>query len=153
EALAVGVTMESGCPLWFSRKSHVPTPIKHLRYYGDLARTYEYDDTRRTGADTSIVTQEPAGVVAAITPWNGPLSSPMLKVAPALAAGCSVVLKSSEEAPLSAFAIADALHTAGLPEGALSVVPADRLVGQQLVDHPEVDKIAFTGSTTAGKNI
>lgn len=152
EELAVGVTMESGCRLWFGRRSHVRTPIKHLRYYGDLVRTYEYDDTRRAGADTSIVTQEPAGVVAAITPWNGPLSSPMLKVAPALAAGCSVVLKSSEEAPLYAFAIADALHSAELPEGALSVVPADRLVGQQLVDHPEVDKIAFTGSTTAGKS-
>lgn len=151
--LAVGVTSEVGCPIWFSERSHVPNPIRHLRYYADMAKEFQYDERRTDCVNTSLVTQEPVGVVGAITPWNGPLSSPALKLAPALAAGCSVVLKSSREAPLSAYALADAFLAAGLPEGVLSIIPADRVVGQALVDHPEVDKIAFTGSTRAGMKI
>jgi betaine-aldehyde dehydrogenase len=92
-------------------------------------------------------------VVGAVTPWNGPLSTPSLKVAPALAAGCSVVLKPPPETPLAAYAMADALTEAGLPEGVLSIVPGDREAGQHLVEHREVDKVAFTGSTAAGKKI
>jgi betaine-aldehyde dehydrogenase len=100
-----------------------------------------------------VVTQEPVGVVGAITPWNGPLSTPSLKIAPALAAGCSVILKPPPETPLTAYAFADAFTEAGLPLGVLSILPADREAGQYLVDHPEVDKIAFTGSSAAGKAI
>jgi len=92
-------------------------------------------------------------VVGAITPWNGPLSTPALKAAPALAAGCSVVLKPPPETPLTAYLLADALAAAGLPEGVLSIVPADREVGEHLVRHRDVDKIAFTGSTAAGRRI
>lgn len=153
DELAVTVTSEVGCPIWFSERSHVPNPIKHLRYYADMTKDFQYDERRTDGVNSSIVTQEPVGVVGAITPWNGPLSSPALKLAPALAAGCSVVLKSSREAPLSAYALADAFLEAGLPEGVLSIIPADRVVGQMLVDHQEVDKIAFTGSTEAGMKI
>lgn len=151
--LAVTITSEVGCPIWFSERSHVPNPIKHLRYYADMAKSFAYDERRTDGVNNSIVAQEPVGVVAAITPWNGPLSSPTLKVAPALATGCSVVLKSSREAPLSAYALADAFLEAGLPEGVLSIVPSDRVVGQVLVDHPSIDKISFTGSTEVGKKI
>lgn len=151
--LAIGVTSELGCPLWFSQKAHVPNPIRHTRYYADMARDFAYDEIRRDGASASLVTQEPVGVVAAITPWNGPLSTPSLKLAPALAAGCSVVLKPPPETPLSAYAFADALLEAGLPEGVLSIIPADRDAGQHLVEHPDVDKIAFTGSSAAGKQI
>jgi aldehyde dehydrogenase (NAD+) len=151
--LAVSITSELGCPIWFSERAHVPNPIRHLRYYGELARDYAYDERRTDGTNTSVVTHEPVGVVAAITPWNGPLSTPTLKVAPALAAGCSVVLKPPPETPLTVYALADAFSEAGLPEGVLSIVPADREAGQHLVDHPGVDKIAFTGSTLAGKAI
>jgi len=151
--LATGITTELGCPIWFSERAHVPNPIRQLRYYADLAEGFAYDETRTDGSNTSIVTQEPVGVVAAITPWNGPLSTPALKVAPALAAGCSVVLKPPPETPLTAYALADAFAEAGLPDGVLSIVPAGREAGQHLVEHPGVDKIAFTGSTAAGKKI
>jgi len=151
--LATSITSELGCPIWFSERAHVPNPIRQLRYYADLAEAFGYDERRTDGVNTSIVTQEPVGVVAAITPWNGPLSTPALKVAPALAAGCSVVLKPPPETPLTAYALAEALTEAGLPEGVLSIVPADREAGQYLVDHRDVDKIAFTGSTAAGKKI
>jgi aldehyde dehydrogenase (NAD+) len=153
DELATGITTELGCPIWFSERAHVPNPIRHLRYYADLAEDFGYDERRTDGTNTSIVTQEPVGVVAAITPWNGPLSTPALKVAPALAAGCSVVLKPPPETPLTAYALADAFAEAGLPDGVLSIVPAGRVAGQHLVDHPGVDKIAFTGSTAAGKKI
>ncbi|MFV0459247.1 MAG: aldehyde dehydrogenase [Actinomycetales bacterium] len=151
--LAELLTSELGCPLWFSQKAHVPNPIRHIRYYAGLARDFAYDERRSDGTNTSIVTQEPVGVVAAITPWNGPLSTPSLKCAPALAAGCSVVLKPPPETPLTAYALAEAFGDAGLPPGVLSVVPGDRQAGQFLVDHPQVDKVAFTGSTAAGKAI
>jgi betaine-aldehyde dehydrogenase len=151
--LATLITSELGCPIWFSEKAHVPNPIRTVRYYADLARDFPYDERRTDGTNASIVTQEPVGVVAAITPWNGPLSTPSLKVAPALAAGCSVVLKPPPETPLTAYALADALGEAGLPEGVLSIVPAGREAGQHLVEHPDVDKVAFTGSTAAGRKI
>jgi aldehyde dehydrogenase (NAD+) len=151
--LAALITAELGCPIGFSEKAHVPNPIRMMRYYADLVRDFAYDERRTDGINSSIVTQEPVGVVAAITPWNGPLSTPTLKVAPALAAGCSVVLKPAPETPLTAYALADALSGAGLPDGVLSIVPAGRAAGQHLVEHRDVDKVAFTGSTAAGKRI
>jgi aldehyde dehydrogenase (NAD+) len=153
DELAVTLTSELGCPLWFSRRAHVPNPIRHLRYYADLTKNYPYEEERGDGAFVSLVTQEPAGVVAAITPWNGPLSTPTIKVAPALGAGCSVVLKPSPETPLTVYALAEALTEAGLPDGVLSIIPGGREVGEALVADPEVDKVAFTGSTAAGKRI
>lgn len=153
EEIALSITAELGCPHWFSQRAHAVSPIRHMRYYADLAASFEYDERRTDGINASIVTQVPVGVVAAITPWNGPLSTPTLKTAPALAAGCSVVLKPSPETPLTAYALAEALTRAGLPEGVLSIVPGDREAGAHLVEHLEVDKIAFTGSTLAGKAI
>ncbi|MGH3149194.1 MAG: aldehyde dehydrogenase [Streptosporangiaceae bacterium] len=153
EELAQAITAELGCPIWFSQRAHVPNPIRHLRYYADLCRDFGYTERRSDGTNTSLVVQEPVGVVAAITPWNGPLSTPTLKTAPALAAGCSVVLKPAPETPLTVYALAEALTEAGLPEGVLSIVPAGREAGEHLVSHPEVDKVAFTGSTAAGKRI
>ena len=153
DELAQAITAELGCPIWFSQRAHVPNPIRHLRYYADLGRDFAYAEPRSDGVNTSLVVQEPVGVVAAITPWNGPLSTPALKTAPALATGCSVVLKPAPETPLTVYALAEALAEAGLPEGVLSIVPADREAGEHLVRHPEVDKVAFTGSTAAGKRI
>jgi betaine-aldehyde dehydrogenase len=151
--LARLLTSELGCPLWFSERAHVPNPIRHLRYYADLVTGRDFGEIRSDGANTSIVVEEPVGVVGAITPWNGPLSSPTIKVAPALAAGCSVVVKPSSETPLTVMALGEALAEAGLPEGVLSILPAARDAGDHLLRHPDVDKIAFTGSTETGKMI
>ncbi|HEX6519073.1 MAG TPA: aldehyde dehydrogenase [Streptosporangiaceae bacterium] len=147
------LTRELGCPRWFSERAHVPNPIRHLRYYADLIGTEPLEEIRTEGANRSLVIREPVGVVGAIAPWNGPLSSPAIKIGPALAAGCSVILKPPPETPLTAYLLADAFAAAGLPDGVLSVLPADRDVGVHLVRHPQVDKIAFTGSTAAGRQI
>jgi len=147
------LTRELGCPRWFSERAHVPNPIRHLRYYADLIEREPSEEIRADAANRSLVVREPAGVVGAITPWNGPLSSPAIKIGPALAAGCSVVLKPPPETPLTAYLLADAFAAAGLPEGVLSVLPGGRDVGAHLVRHPQVDKIAFTGSTAAGRQI
>lgn len=147
------LTRELGCPRWFSERAHVPNPIRHLRYYADLLETEPTEELRTDGTNRSLVVREPVGVVGAITPWNGPLSSPAIKIGPALAAGCSVVLKPPPETPLTAYLLADAFSSAGLPDGVLSVLPGDREVGAHLVGHPQVDKIAFTGSTAAGRQI
>ena len=153
EELAVLLTSELGCPHWFSQRAHIPNPVRHLRYYADLAEAYPWDDERTDGINQSVVVSEPVGVVAAITPWNGPLSTPVIKIAPALAAGCSVVAKPAPEAPLSTIALANALREAGLPGGVFNLVPGDRQAGEHLVRHPGVDKVAVTGSTAAGKRI
>lgn len=151
--LAKLLTEELGCPIWFSEKAHVPNPVRHLRYYADLIQAKSFDDLRTDGTNTSLVVEEPVGVVGAITPWNGPLSSPTIKVAPALAAGCSVVVKPSTETPLTVMALGGILAEAGLPEGVLSILPAGRDAGEVLFKHPEVDKVAFTGSTEVGQMI
>jgi aldehyde dehydrogenase (NAD+) len=147
------LTRELGCPRWFSERAHVPNPIRHLRYYADLIEREPLEEVRDDGTNRSLVIREPAGVVGAITPWNGPLSSPAIKIGPALAAGCSVVLKPPPETPLTAYLLADAFAAAGLPAGVLSVLPGGRDIGAYLVRHPQVDKIAFTGSTAAGRQI
>ncbi len=152
EELAQLITKEMGSTITFSTLAQVPAPLAFLRYYSDLARDFQFDEIRTAGG-TSIVTHEPVGVVGAIVPWNTPLLTTMLKVAPALAAGCSVVLKPAPASPLDAFVLAEALHEAGLPAGVFNVVPADGAGGEALVRHPGVDKIAFTGSTAAGKHI
>src|SRR5207302_1874285 len=103
---------------------------------------------------TAEVVKEPVGVVACITPWNYPLHQVVLKVAPALAAGCTVVLKPSELAPLTAWILAEVINDVGLPAGVFNLVSGTGpVVGQALVSHPEVDMISFTGSTRAGRRI
>lgn len=154
EELAVLLTAELGCPLWFSRAAHAVSPIKHTRYYAGLAESYPMEELRSDDAGLqSIVRQEPVGVVGAITPWNGPMSSPSLKIMPALAAGCSVVLKPPTHTPLSPMAFADAFAEAGLPAGVLNILPSQRDAATLLVEHPSVDKLAFTGSTETGKSL
>ncbi|HEV3309287.1 MAG TPA: aldehyde dehydrogenase family protein, partial [Chloroflexota bacterium] len=127
-------------------------PLSFLRYYIGLSRDYKFEEIRTAGG-TSIVSNEPVGVVGAIVPWNTPLLTTMAKVAPALATGCSVVLKPAPASPLNAYILAEALDEAGLPAGTFNMVPAGREAGEALVRHPDVDKIAFTGSTAAGKRI
>jgi acyl-CoA reductase-like NAD-dependent aldehyde dehydrogenase len=100
-----------------------------------------------------VVVREPVGVTAAVVPWNAPIATMLLKVAPALAAGCTVIAKPSPETPLEALVLAECAAEAGLPEGVLSVLPADRQASDYLIRRPDVDKVSFTGSTAAGRHI
>jgi aldehyde dehydrogenase (NAD+) len=153
EELAELVTAELGCPIWFSRAASVPTPVSYLRYYADVAESFDYVEERTFRGSTCQVRSLPVGVLAALTPWNSPTSLTALKAAPALAAGCSVVLKPAPETPLTGYYVADALMAAGLPPGVLSMIPGDAAAGARLVSHPDVDKVSFTGSTATGRLI
>ncbi|RYE41526.1 MAG: aldehyde dehydrogenase [Hyphomicrobiales bacterium] len=153
EEIAQLVTNEMGCPISMSRAIQADTPRLILESYFEAAETYPFQEVRRTGTGTALITREPMGVVGAIVPWNVPQSVTMQKIAPALIAGCTVVLKPSPETPLDAYAMAELLAEAGLPDGVLSVVPADRVASERLVAHPLVDKIAFTGSSAVGRRI
>src|SRR3954452_3873180 len=125
-------------------------PDRELRNYARLVKEFPFE----TRVGNSLVVREPVGVVGAITPWNYPLHQIALKVAPALAAGCTVVLKPSEVAPFNAFILAEAAQSAGLPSGVLNIVTGyGSAAGEALVKHPGVDMISFTGSTRAGKRI
>jgi len=123
-------------------------------YYAGLADTFPWERPTRPGrGGFGLVIKEPVGVVGAIIPWNAPMGLISMKLAPALLAGCTVVLKSSPEAPGEGYLIAEAAEAVGLPPGVLNVVTADREVSELLVRDPRVDKITFTGSTAAGRKI
>jgi aldehyde dehydrogenase (NAD+) len=122
-------------------------------WHADQAETYPWEEPRPGMFSSLLVRREPVGVVGAIVPWNFPLGLTMPKVCPALLTGCTVVLKPAEETPLYAFLLAEVFEEAGLPPGVLNVVPADRTASEELVTHPLVDKISFTGSTRAGSRI
>ncbi|MEO3825093.1 aldehyde dehydrogenase [Actinomadura sp. B10D3] len=147
------VTAEMGSPIMFSVFGQAAIPQMVLQYYVDLAGTYAWEDERQGMLGPVTVTQEPVGVVAAIVPWNVPQFTLMLKLAPALIAGCTVVAKPSPETPLDSYLLAEWIREAGLPEGVVNIVPAGREVGAYLVAHPDVDKVSFTGSTAAGRKI
>jgi aldehyde dehydrogenase (NAD+) len=118
-----------------------------------VARGFTFEERRAGALGPLLVRQEPVGVVAAVAPWNVPQFVAAAKLAPALLAGCSVILKPSPETPLDAYLLAEIAAGAGLPEGVLSILPADREVSEYLVGHPGVDKVSFTGSVTAGKRV
>jgi acyl-CoA reductase-like NAD-dependent aldehyde dehydrogenase len=144
---------EMGCAISQAPRAQTGMLAPLFDYYAELSRTFEFEREVVAGDRVGLVTNEPVGVVAAIVPWNAPVTIASWKVAPALAAGCTVVLKPAPEAPLSNFILAEALDEAGLPPGVLNVVPGDREAGEHLVTHPGTDKVAFTGSTAAGKRI
>jgi aldehyde dehydrogenase (NAD+) len=125
-----------------------------FRQYAAMASTFPFTESRKsvTGHQAFYV-HEPVGVVLAIVPWNGPAGLMAYKVAPALLAGCTVIIKSSPEAPCSAYLFAQMCHEIGLPPGVVNVITAGRPVSEEMVSHPGVDKITFTGSTVAGRNI
>ena len=124
-----------------------------LDYYAGLSSTFAFDTVKDGLMGPVLVTKEPVGVVAAITPWNVPLFLACAKLAPALLSGSTVVFKPAPETPLDANVLAEIFAEAGLPKGVLNVVPAGREVGEHLVNHPGVDKVSFTGSTVAGRKI
>jgi aldehyde dehydrogenase (NAD+) len=144
------ITSEMGTPLWFSTAVQVGNPVKVLRSYAEILASYEWEER----VANSLVVKEPIGVVGAITPWNYPLHQVVAKVAAALAAGCTVVLKPSEVAPLSAFALAEVFDEVGLPAGVFNLVTGyGPVVGEAIAAHPDVDMVSFTGSTAAGKRV
>jgi len=152
--MAAIITEEMGSPISFSQLAQGPAPWMMLNTFIQVAAAIEWEE-ERIGMMGSpiIVRREPVGVVGAIVPWNVPQFVTMSKLAPALLTGCSIVIKPSPETPLDAFLMAELLEQSGIPKGVVSVVPAGREVGEHLVRHPGVDKIAFTGSTAAGRRI
>ncbi|MFD5702532.1 aldehyde dehydrogenase family protein [Streptomyces lasiicapitis] len=150
DEIAATVTAELGAPLPFSEAVHAGVPILVAGSYADLAATYAFEEK----VGNSTVYAEPVGVVGAITPWNYPLHQIVAKVAPALAAGCTVVLKPAEDTPLTAQLFAEIVHEAGVPAGVFNLVTGlGPVAGQALAEHDGVDLVSFTGSTAVGKRI
>ncbi|MGF7234295.1 MAG: aldehyde dehydrogenase [Frankia sp.] len=153
EALAQLVTAEIGCPITFSRAFHVPGAAMIVDYFTDLAHSTWWEQRRPGFAGDTLVSREPVGVVAAVLPWNLPLMSMVVKLVPALIAGCSVIVKAAPENALCASTLAGLIEELDLPPGAVSVLVADREVSEHLISDRRVDKVAFTGSTATGKRI
>ncbi|MGW3016497.1 aldehyde dehydrogenase family protein [Streptomyces longwoodensis] len=150
DEIAETVTAELGAPLAFSQAVHAAVPIAVAGSYADLAARHAFEEK----VGNSTVFHEPVGVVAAITPWNYPLHQVVAKVAPALAAGCTVVLKPAEDTPLVAQLFAECVHDAGVPAGVFNLVTGlGPVAGQALAEHPGVDLVSFTGSTAVGRSI
>ena len=150
EEIAELITSEVGTPIEYSRMAMVGTPRVVSRSYAKILDGFAWEEEIRN----SIVVKEPIGVVAMITPWNFPLHQIIGKVAPAIAAGCTMVLKPSKEAPLNAFVLADILDEIGLPNGVFNLISGHgREIGETLASHPEVDMVSFTGSTNAGVRV
>jgi aldehyde dehydrogenase (NAD+) len=145
--LAKTISQEMGAPFWLSNAAQAATGIGHLNEAIKILEAYEFEELR----GTTMIRREPIGVCGLITPWNWPVNQIMCKVAPALAAGCTVVLKPTEVAPLNAILLAEIFHEAGLPAGVFNLVNGDGpTVGQAIASHPGVDMVSFTGSTRAG---
>ncbi|MGI9004938.1 MAG: aldehyde dehydrogenase [Streptosporangiaceae bacterium] len=147
------ITTEMGSPITFSQLAQAPQPQMMLSYFADLGKTFTWEDERPGLFGPVTVRREPVGVVAAIVPWNVPQFTIMTKLPAALVAGCTVVIKPAPETPLDAYLLAELLEQADLPPGVVNIVPAGRECGEHLVSHPGVDKVAFTGSTAAGRRI
>jgi aldehyde dehydrogenase (NAD+) len=141
------ISLEMGAPLWLSKAAQAATGVAHLAQTIGILKAFEF--TKPQGG--TLIAHEPVGVVGMITPWNWPINQIMCKVAPALAAGCTMVLKPSEIAPLNAILVAEVLHEAGVPPGVFNLVNGDGpAVGEALSAHPGIDMMTFTGSTRAG---
>ena len=147
------VSQENGMPIAQSLGFNGVAPVHLLRMYAEMIKRYPLDETRVAENCSTLIRREPVGVVGAIVPWNYPQALAMCKIAPALAAGCTVVLKPSPETALDSYVMGHAANEAGIPPGVLNIVLGDRVTGALLVKHPEVDKISFTGSTAAGRLI
>jgi betaine-aldehyde dehydrogenase len=144
------IAQEVGMPIKLAGRIQAGLPIANFANYAKILGEFSFEERR----GNSLVVREAVGVVGAITPWNYPLHQIALKVAPALAAGCTVVLKPSEVAPFNAFILAEVVEAAGLPKGVFNLVTGfGPAAGEALVKHPQVDMISFTGSTRAGKRI
>jgi aldehyde dehydrogenase (NAD+) len=147
DELAQTITKEMGAPAWLSTRAQAATGMAHLNQMLAVLKDFAFEETR----GTTLIAYEPVGVCGFITPWNWPMNQIMCKVAPALAAGCTMVLKPSEIAPLNAMIFAEVMHEAGVPKGVFNLVNGDGpTVGQAISTHPDIDMVSFTGSSRAG---
>lgn len=153
EALAQLETLDNGKPIRETENADIPLSIEHMRYYAGWATKITGQTIPVNGPYLNYTRHEPVGVVGQIIPWNFPLLMAMWKLGAALATGCTVILKPAEQTPLSALFLAELIEEAGFPEGVVNILPGYGKTGQAIVDHPGVDKIAFTGSTEVGKLI
>ena len=145
--IAAAITEEMGAPGWLAQQAQAAIGVGHLMTGIEVLKNYKFEELR----GTTLVTHEPIGVCAFITPWNWPINQIACKVVPAIATGCTMVLKPSEIAPFSAVLWAEVMHAAGVPAGVFNLVNGDGpSVGAALSSHPEVDMVSFTGSTRAG---
>jgi aldehyde dehydrogenase (NAD+) len=145
--IAGAISREMGAPAQLAAQAQAAMGVAHLAKMIEVLGTYEFEHLK----GTTMIAKEPIGVCGFITPWNWPINQIMCKVAPALAAGCTIVLKPSEIAPLNALLLAEAIHEAGVPKGVFNLVNGDGpTVGQAISSHPDVDMVSFTGSTRAG---
>ncbi|MFH1869736.1 MAG: aldehyde dehydrogenase family protein [Pseudomonadota bacterium] len=150
DEIARTITLEMGMPYKLSQRIQVGSPAASFGMYSKMLADFPFEEQ----VGNSKVVREAVGVVVAITPWNYPLHQIAAKVAAALAAGCTVVLKPSEVAPLNAFLLAEIIHAAGVPAGVFNLVTGyGPTIGEALVTHPEVDMVSFTGSTRAGTRV
>ncbi|MFJ5019310.1 aldehyde dehydrogenase family protein, partial [Streptomyces griseoluteus] len=156
DEVALAISVENGSAHWFTQAGQ-PFLTRQVKAYLKAAEEFGWEEIVEPSDDSvafdTIVRREAIGVVAAVIPWNSPFSAATAKLVPALLAGNTVILKVSPENSLSMALLADLWHEAGLPQGVLSVLPADRETSEYLVSHPDVDKISFTGSTRAGRRI
>jgi aldehyde dehydrogenase (NAD+) len=147
DELAEVITAEMGSPLWFAKSVQTHTALEHFKQARKVLKDYDFGHV----LGTTRIVREPMGVCGFITPWNWPINQIVSKFAPALAAGCTVVVKPSEFAPLSAILLTEVLHEAGLPKGVFNLVNGDGpTVGEAISSHPDIDMVSFTGSTRAG---
>jgi aldehyde dehydrogenase (NAD+) len=148
--IAQVISEEMGAPIWLSRAAQAATGMGHLAKTIEILKDYEFEEKQ----GTTLIVREPVGVCGFITPWNWPVNQIMCKVAPALAAGCTIVLKPTEIAPLNAIILAEVFHEAGLPAGVFNLVNGDGpTVGAAISSHPGIDMVSFTGSTRAGVEV
>jgi gamma-glutamyl-gamma-aminobutyraldehyde dehydrogenase len=153
DEIALLVSLEMGKPIRYAWEIELRALIRCLRFYGGLADKIMGEVSPTAEGELALVTREPSGVVAAVVPWNFPLTIGSWKFAPALAAGCTVVLKTAEQSPLSMQRVAELGVTAGLPPGVFNVLSGDgAVVGRHLGEHPDVDVLTFTGSTEVGRH-
>ena len=147
------ITRENGSPSSWSIMGQVFSSTMVLDSYVDIAKNHDWETHRQGALSPVIVRKAPVGVCAGIIPWNVPLFISVLKLAPAMAAGCTIVLKPAPDTPLDAYLLADAVLEADIPPGVVNIVAADRGPSEYLVRHPDIDKVSFTGSVAAGRKI
>ncbi len=152
--MAAAISQEMGAPIDMSKMQQSGTGSAHLKAFIRTLEAFEFESALRPGSEDTHLIKEPIGVCALITPWNWPMNQITLKVIPALAAGCTMVLKPSEQSPLSGVVFSEIMHEAGVPAGVYNMVNGDGPgVGSQLSAHKDVDMVSFTGSTRAGRAI
>ncbi len=154
DEMAAAISSEMGAPIDMAKVQQSGTGSYHLQAFIDAFRDFEFEHPLRAGEESTHIIKEPIGVCALITPWNWPMNQITLKVVPALATGCTMVLKPSEQSPLSGILFSEIMHEAGVPAGVYNMVNGDGPgVGSQLSAHKDIDMVSFTGSTRAGRAI